>query len=72
MILYAGPNVSTMQAWDFRRAETCFSCGKEAIQRIEMCPGEIIITCMNCGAAKHYTVSGVYVGETFDEDVERG
>jgi len=61
-----------MPVIDFSEATRCFNCGKEAIQRIEVRPGETIITCMNCGAAKHYTAGGVTVGGTFDEDVPKG
>jgi len=58
--------------WNFDKATLCFNCNKEAIQRIELRPDATIITCMNCGAARHYRLSGVYVGETFSEDVGNG
>ena len=61
-----------MQIPDFEKMTRCSNCGKEAIQQIEVRPGETIITCMNCGAARHYTVDGVRVQETFDEDVQKG
>ncbi|WP_424358417.1 hypothetical protein [Methanocella sp. MCL-LM] len=57
--------------WDFDRVTECFNCGKEAIQRIELRPDETIVTCMNCGAARHYRLSGVYIAETFGEDAAR-
>ena len=58
--------------WNFDKATVCFNCNKDAIQRIELRPDETIITCMNCGAARHYRLSGVYLGETFSEEVEKG
>jgi RNase P subunit RPR2 len=58
--------------WDFDRATVCFNCNKEAIQRIELKPDETIITCLNCGAARHYRLSGVYLGETISEEAEKG
>ena len=61
-----------MKLCDFEHATQCPNCGKEAIQQIEVRPGETIITCMNCGAARHYTEDGVRVQETFDEDVQNG
>jgi predicted RNA-binding Zn-ribbon protein involved in translation (DUF1610 family) len=57
---------------DFSNATVCPNCGKEAVQRIEMGPDETVITCMNCGAARHYTVDGIRLQETFDEDVPKG
>lgn len=57
--------------WDFDKVTECFNCGKEAIQRIELRPDETIVTCMNCGAARHYRLSGVYIAETFGEDAAR-
>jgi RNase P subunit RPR2 len=60
------------EAWDFDKATICFNCGKEAIQRIELRPDETIVTCLNCGAARHYRLSGVYIGATFGEDVASG
>lgn len=59
------------QLWDFEHETQCPNCGKAAIQRIEVQPGEMIVTCMNCGAARHYTGEGVSVQETFDEDAPR-
>lgn len=59
-------------AWDFANATECFNCGKEAIQRIEIKPDETVVTCQNCGAARHYRIGGVSLGETFSEDVEKG
>lgn len=61
-----------MQIPDLEKMNRCSNCGKEAIQYIEVRPGEMIITCMNCGAARHYTDDGVRVQETFDEDVQKG
>ena len=61
-----------MLLWDFEKATQCSNCGKEAIQRIEVRPDETVITCLNCGAARHYTVDGVRIEETFDEDVPKG
>ncbi|MGA9141280.1 MAG: hypothetical protein WBZ29_13725 [Methanocella sp.] len=60
-----------MQIPDLENATRCPNCGKEAIQHIELRTGETIITCMNCGAARHYTVDGVRLQETFDEDVTK-
>lgn len=67
-----GKTRSGPMMWDFDKATECFNCNKEAIQRIEIKPDETIITCMNCGAARHYRLSGVYLGETFGEEAERG
>jgi transcription elongation factor Elf1 len=61
-----------MRLPDLEKMKRCPNCGKEAIQVIEAQPGETIITCMNCGAARHYTEEGISVQETFDEDVPRG
>ena len=58
-----------MQRWDFSDATQCPNCGKDAVQRIEVRPDETVITCQNCGAARHYTAGGVRLQETYDEDV---
>lgn len=63
---------SGARCWDFEKETRCFNCKREAIQRIEVRPDEIVITCMNCGVARHYTVQGVYLGQTFEEGVEKG
>ncbi len=60
-----------MQISDLENATQCPNCGKEAIQHIELLPDETIITCMNCGAARHYTVDGVRMQETFDDTVPK-
>jgi hypothetical protein len=60
------------RTWDLGEATHCPGCGREAIQRIEVLPDEMVITCMSCGAARHYTPRGVYTGEAFDEGVDRG
>ena len=60
------------EALDFNEETHCFNCGKDAIQHIELRPDETVITCMNCGAARHYRSDGVYLGETFGEDAEKG
>jgi hypothetical protein len=57
---------------NFGNATLCSSCGKEAIQQIELGPGEVVITCMNCGVARHYAIDGVRLEARFDEDVPKG
>lgn len=59
---------------DLEKMKRCPNCGKEAIQQIEAKPGETIVTCMNCGAARHYADAdeGVSVQATFDEAVPKG
>ena len=52
---------SRIQSRDFSQETSCFNCGKEAIQRIEIRPNEVIVTCVNCGAARHYRLNGVSV-----------
>jgi transcription elongation factor Elf1 len=52
-------------------ATLCPNCGKEAIQQIDLGPDEVVITCMNCGAARHYGIDGVRLEARFDEDVPK-
>lgn len=55
--------------WDFSRETACMNCKKDAIQHIDVRPEETVIICMNCGAARHYTPRGLFISQTFDEDV---
>ena len=54
---------SRAETRDFSRETSCFNCGKEAIQQIEIRPDEVVITCMNCGAARRYRLNGVSLAE---------
>ena len=56
----------------FSNATECSNCGKEAIQQIDLGPDEVVITCMNCGAARHYTSDGVRLEMKFDDDLAKG
>jgi uncharacterized Zn finger protein len=58
--------------WDLGEATHCPGCGKEAVQRIEVRTDEVVVTCMSCGAVRHYTPGGVTIGEAFDEGADRG
>jgi transcription elongation factor Elf1 len=66
----------TMIPWQRLRAlgnaTLCPNCGKEAIQSIELGTDETVITCMNCGVARHYAIDGVRLETRFDEDVPKG
>jgi transcription elongation factor Elf1 len=41
---------------DFDREVLCFNCRNEAVQRIEVLPKAIIVTCSDCGAERHYVL----------------
>ncbi|HEY3273965.1 MAG TPA: hypothetical protein VGJ92_09395 [Methanocella sp.] len=56
----------------FGDATQCSNCGKEAIQQIELGKDEVVIICMNCGAARHYSSDGVWVEMRFDDRVSEG
>lgn len=43
-----------IRQWDFDRDALCFHCRSEAVQRIEVLPKAIIVTCADCGAERHY------------------
>jgi uncharacterized Zn finger protein len=57
---------------DIGNVTQCPNCGKEAIQSIELNPGEVVVTCMNCGAARHYTLDGMKLEMRFDEPASDG
>ena len=63
-----------MELRDLEKMERCPNCGKEAIQLIEAKPGETVVTCMNCGAARHYADPGEDAGvqATFDDALPKG
>ncbi|OPY28914.1 MAG: hypothetical protein A4E28_01186 [Methanocella sp. PtaU1.Bin125] len=63
-----------MELRDLEKMGRCPNCGKEAIQVIEAKPGETVVTCMNCGAARHYDDAdeGVGVQATFDDALPKG
>jgi len=56
-----------MKARDFAGATRCPNCGRDAVQRIEVRPDETVITCLNCGVARHYAAGGVRFEETYDD-----
>ena len=43
-----------IRQWDFNRDALCFQCRKEVVQRIQVLPDEIIVTCSDCGAERRY------------------
>jgi DNA-directed RNA polymerase subunit RPC12/RpoP len=45
-----------IRQWDFDRGALCFHCRSEAVQRIEVLPKAIVVTCADCGAERHYVL----------------
>ena len=45
-----------IRLWDFDRGALCFHCRSEVVQRIEVLPKAIIVTCADCGAEHHYVL----------------
>ena len=43
-----------IRQWDFNRDALCFQCRKEVVQRIQVLPDEIMVTCAGCGAERRY------------------
>lgn len=63
-----------IKEWDFDKDTLCFNCRSEAVQRIEVLPKNIIVTCVNCGAERHYELECSHVPEhipRFDVDKSR-
>ncbi|HMK45552.1 MAG TPA: hypothetical protein VK436_02900 [Methanocella sp.] len=60
---------SVVSDWDFSRESRCFNCGKEVSQQIKITPNDIIVTCSNCGAERHYIIRSFLVAEK-KEDFE--
>lgn len=49
--------------WDFSKESTCFNCHKSATQAIKITPNDIIVTCANCGAERHYIIRSFSVAD---------
>lgn len=45
-----------IRQWDFDREVLCFHCRNEAVQRVEVLPEAIIVTCGDCGAERRYAL----------------
>ncbi len=63
-----------IREWDFDKDALCFNCRAEAVQRIEVTPEELVVTCVNCGAERHYELECSHEARQkprFDVDTSR-
>jgi hypothetical protein len=63
-----------IRQWDLDRVALCFHCRNEAVQRVEVLPKTIIVTCADCGAERHYLLERSSVMKhrpRFDRDTSR-
>jgi len=54
---------SVISDWDFTKESRCFNCKEEMLQQIKITPSDIIVTCSNCGAERHYVIRSFLVAD---------
>jgi transcription elongation factor Elf1 len=54
--------IITPREWKFEKEVVCFHCQTKATQVLRIGDGQGIVTCLTCGAQRHYVIRSVIYG----------